>query len=372
MKSLMTVFLMVCVAGCSSDDASEDGLDSTGAATADHDAGNHGNPENSGDGEDSTGVEEGFWGEAFFASDLSAAVQTGISESLEYAAGAWGTVGPIEYWVLGTDRDAALELVDLFCTRRAERGDWEKTECVNFHSNTSGPPFFMGYHALGERVIEDNAPSGSAGMNGQGLEWGIYLFGSSYPYAFDRLFDFIAPEEETKVVFHEYFHAVQHSHIATLDARERNALLGPVWFNEGGAEFMAQATSSMLFNNGTMPRSGVSWNSFEVRMVKWLNQGREILANQCPGKEMKDIEYSDPCSGAAYGLGAWAHAYLAHLAGPDILLGTFYPRVEELGWEAAFGAAYGMSVDAFYTEFNAFLAKSIDEQRAILPDVGGP
>ena len=48
--------------------------------------------------------------EVFVASDVSEAVETGVTETLALAVKTWGSSGRLEYWVLGTDRDAALEL----------------------------------------------------------------------------------------------------------------------------------------------------------------------------------------------------------------------------------------------------------------------
>ena len=48
--------------------------------------------------------------EVFAASDVPAKVSQGVKETLAVAVDAWGSSGRMEYWVLGTDRDAAVEL----------------------------------------------------------------------------------------------------------------------------------------------------------------------------------------------------------------------------------------------------------------------
>jgi len=63
--------------------------------------------------------------QTFFASDLSQAVQDGVTQGLMHAANVWGNYGPLEYWVMGTDNDAGLALIETFCARRDARGDWE-------------------------------------------------------------------------------------------------------------------------------------------------------------------------------------------------------------------------------------------------------
>ena len=72
--------------------------------------------------------------ETFFANDLSQAVQGGVGQGLMHAANVWGNYGPLEYWVMGTDNDAGLALIEAFCARRDARGDWEQSSCLEHHT----------------------------------------------------------------------------------------------------------------------------------------------------------------------------------------------------------------------------------------------
>ena len=324
------------------------------------------------DGETCVEGEAAQWGaircepaEAFFANDLSQVVRDGINQGLMHAASVWGNYGPLEYWVMGTDDEAGLALIETFCERRAARGDWDKVSCLQHHTREDGEHNLLSYLRVGQEVIANDQPMGTAGRNGR-RDWNIHLFASSYPFAFDRLFG-IAPEEETKTVFHEYFHAVQHAFIDSLDYQRRDELLGPTWFVEGGAEYMAQLYSEKLLNDGTIERSGVSYPRFAERMEWKMLGGKETLDRECPGMSIADITYADPCSYSAYELGAWGHAYLQHLAGEEALLEIFHPYVEELGWEAAFERAFGMTSEIFYIQFETFLERPLSEQLAILP-----
>jgi hypothetical protein len=65
-------------------------------------------------------------------------------------------------------------------------------------------------------------------------------------------------------------------------------------------------------------------------------------------------------------MGAWAIAYLVGGTSPDVLLENVYPEAEELGWEAAFEKAFGMTPEAFDGEFMAFLELPDDQKMAIL------
>ena len=185
--------------------------------------------------------------ETFFAADLSDDVRSGLTNTLLVATSEWGNYGPLEYWVLGTDLKAAQELTELFCERRSQLGQWEKSECLSRHRDEHD---FESYRKIGADAIERRKASGSMGWNGN-REWGIHFYTSSYPLGFDRLFG-SSPGGEQKGVFHEYFHAVQQAHIFSRDNDERKALSGLVWFIEGGADYMAQTATRKLWASGKL------------------------------------------------------------------------------------------------------------------------
>ena len=211
---------------------------------------------------------------------------------------------------------------------------------------------------------------GSAGLNGM-RGWGIHLLSSSYPLCFDDG-SRCAYQEDQGTALHEYFHVVQHAHISTFSRNERDALLGGVWFNEGGAEFMAQTTAQRLRDSGTLTAS--TWNSttrrssasdLATRMEWKMNKVKERRTAN-PGLKISEIEYG-PDQNIAYDYGTWAHAYLADMVGPDVLLDSFYANLNDLGWEESFVQAYGMTSAAFLTAFEEFLDLPIGDQLQILP-----
>jgi hypothetical protein len=224
------------------------------------------------------------------------------------------------------------------------------------------------YRKLGADAIVSGQPGGSAGLNGD-RQMGIHFFTSSIPVGFTDYFQ-VPGAEEQKTVFHEYFHAVQHSYIFTEDYRKRDELLGPVWFNEGSAEYMAQIASRKARASGALEdiNSTGRWPfEFTQNMENYMNNGLGKITDICPGTSIKDLTYENNCNNAMYDLGAWAHAYLASKFGADVLLEIFYPNLEELGWEETFISSYGVTSDEFYTEFDKFLELSIGDQLAILP-----
>ena len=301
----------------------------------------------------------------FYASDVSSQVKRCLEEAFYAAMKEWGNYGPLEYWVTGRDVGAAEELVDRYCLRRIARGELSLENCMRSHT----AKFLTDW----ARTVTENIPLGkrsnNAGRNGQ-REWGIHQFSSSYPLGFAGLIG-ASKADDQKTVFHEYFHAVQHAHVDSLDYAERDRLLGPVgddgtqypWWGEGAAEYMAQTVSQRLRDLGVLSPS--DWDSLATRMQGKMERVQDYLeADLDIG--LAEIPYGED-QNIAYDYGAWAHAYLARYHGAKTLLGTFYPQLNDLGWEGAFRHTYGMSSEEFITEFDEFLKLSISDQLAVLP-----
>ncbi len=310
------------------------------------------------------GAITGYSPEVFCASDLSIQLCGWQTSSLLAAMIEWGNYGPLEYWVIGTELAAGEDITNVYCGRRVERGDQPgMAGCLGRYS-----PFFEGYRRIGEEAVASGEPSGNAGLHGA-REWGIHFFISSLPVGWTDAFK-IPGVEDRKPAFHEYFHAVQHAHIETEDHRKRDQLVGPIWFVEGGAEYMAWAGLLNVYESGVLEKINVEGkDSFSpLNYMEWkIRRGVEKRKSVCPGVAMKDFTYKNTCDKAHYDLGTWAHAYLANKFGPNVLLETFYPNLENWGWEGAFNMAYGMSSADFYREFDKFLEWPLADQLAILP-----
>ena len=116
----------------------------------------------------------------------------------------------------------------------------------------------------------------------------------------------------------------------------------------------------------TIDNSGLS--SLEQSFENKMKSGKNRIEDNCPGTELHELTYDNDCSRAAYDLGAWAVAYLLNKVGQEALLDTFYPSLNELGWEGAFQKTFGMSSEDFSAEFDLFLEKPLADQLAILPN----
>jgi hypothetical protein len=284
--------------------------------------------------------EDGPWVPEYYpAPDVPESQVDLIRDGHSTASEAWGNYGPLEYWVIGHDIDAAIEHDDYFCAVRMEK-------------DPGLPPEFMDHCLNRGHSFEDYARDGGAGLNTRRSEYEDYsvflvTFGSKYP----------SPDETdyTVVAYHEYFHVVQSAHIDSRDEDERRRLMveNP-WWSEGGAEYMAQ----LLYSR----QPGVNEGYLRERM-EWKMETKSMLAD---GERFSDIPYGERAR-AAYDLGAWFNAYLVDRVGEDAYRVGFFSDLNELGWEGAFQANFGVSSEDMLNDFEVFLAAPLADQLAIIP-----
>ena len=304
----------------------------------------------------------------YIATDLSPDVGEIVLATLEEASIEWGIYWPVEYWILGVDETAGLNLVSEFCSRREALGQWGFDECM---LREAGPEqhSMIEYQQLGAEALAKGEPFGTAGWNGS-PDWGIHRFASSQPWGLTGEMG-IPGAEDLKTVLHEYWHAVQNSFISTLDHDRRNELMGPVWFVEGSAEYMAQYGHNKLFSEGRLPKvSKGDWPfTFQSQMEGKL-RGIDDASEECMRRDLVSITtYDDPCSYLGYELGAWAIAYLVNLTERDVLLEQLHPNVQDLGWQGAFENAAGRSLAEFNAGFMSFMEQPVEQRLEIL--IGG-
>ena len=311
-----------------------------------------------------------FYPNSFFASDLSESVIDGINLALKTAADEFGKYGPVEYWVFGPDKQAGLDLINEFCERREALNQWSKSDCLRVETDETSDYSMIQYQKVGENVILNNKPSGSAAHNG-GSEWGIHNMAHSYPFGFDNIFEVDPPQNDFKTVLHEYFHVVQKASVYSLDRDITDDYLKPnktIWMMEGGAEYMANYTLFKLSNNGTLSFEK-PWGSLKQKMTRKMEDGKRILQQECPNSFLSEFNHQF-CSSPGYDLGSWGVAYLLNkVNNQKALLEIFYPNLKNLGFEGAFKLSFGYSTSEFYNEFNEFLKLPLEEQLEIIPDI---
>jgi len=304
--------------------------------------------------------------ELFASSDVDEDIADAMEITLNVAGDYWGLLWPIEYWVMGLDEAAGLELVEEFCSRRDSLAQGDYGDCMDWEAS-SEQHSMIGYQASSAECFEQTRSCGDAAWSGE-PEWGFHRFTQSYPFGLAGMMG-MSGDDDLAVVLHEYWHGVQHSHISTLDYDLREGLMGPVWFVEGSAEYMGQYGRADLRSQGLLPMvpSGDYPYEFRGNMLDKLSYIDEAFRGECEGRELIElIEYSDPCT-IAYDLGAWSIAYLLSQAGDDVLLEEFYPGLETSGWVGSFEQVAGMTLEEFNADFMEFIRQSDKERMAILP-----
>ena len=330
--------------------------------------------------------------EVFCGSDVSTQICSWVTLSAVAAFQEWGQSAAVEYWVVGSDAEAnTTTLPQVYCDRRVARGHNDMTSCLDKHQKSEGYGL-AGQRSLSLGIVEGTSVSAGASLGGDPRNK-YHLYTASLPgglwieenQATGDMYRGPSSEVDQKIVFHEVYHAIQHAYIDVIDNNERTALLGPTWWNEGSAEWMAFVgyfealkkrnleIASLDKRRTTIFDQGADQKRFDFKklMTQKMEQGIRAMENACPGQTIKDLSYSNQCSyqsnAVFYSLGMWAVAYLWDDYGRKDFTQEFYGQLEEKGWEAAFAATFGMSSEEFYVKWEEFLLKPGPEQLEILP-----
>lgn len=303
--------------------------------------------------------------ELIAADDIPIKIQNDMQKTLLEASKEWGNFGPIEYWVLGTHEQSAKKLIEKYCSRRAERGDIGFDQCKREELSSNIKHNMISYQKIGARALNSGRPEQSAGHTG-GQNWGIHRFMSSLPLGMAGRFG-IPGEENQKVILHEYFHAFQIAHARSLGASRKK--LGPIWFMEGSAEYMALVAHDKLTKQSKLRRwkNGRYRFTFKNEMKKRFKHAKELEAKfDCVKSKMKEAFFTEKCNDFTYNGDVWAIALLVNQTNEKVLINEFYPNVYDLGWEKAFEKSFGKTPNEFYKEFETFMRKSYRDASQIL------
>ena len=302
-----------------------------------------------------------------------------------------------EFWIIGASVTARENLSTVMCDLHEQKFGRVKTDCES--KNLNSDYGLDGYRKISQKSIDTVQTNSGAGWNGSRSR-GNNFFTASMRHGF------LSPEnytnyvwkcpyacrggaDEWKSFFHENFHGVQASYIQSTDEDFRKVIVGPQWFHEGGAEFMAQyfvhkaqldgrvrvinadRTIRILDDNGVViPGARPRTSQFEDNMKYKLYDGLNNRKIYCIGYTLAQLDSS--CHHMSYDLGSWAIAYLNHkIGGWD--WEAFNAGLEEIGsWETAFTKTFGTTPDEFYVEFDAWLdSATLKEKMAILPTQSG-
>ena len=341
----------------------------------------------------------------YTASDITEINRKGLEDDLRLAADYFGKY-EVEWWAVGREIDAMLDLASDWCDRRIERGQlWYydefkkdlvrlKSICMsqvahphaslewNGNKNTGGTNFtsdLSSYEGWMEkyRKIGLNLPSGSANA-GMVRNSGYTATQSSIPFQYDPItipagYEWISKEEHSIMVFHEYYHITQAQNVMAKEEivdETGNTVrpeYGPTAFSEGPANYISQYLIRELSNNGTYKASSKANSNLKDLMRGDMERIQEMLKG-CPDFKLEELNYGNPCD--PYMFGQWAAAYLTNKVGNMYVFhDVFWPKINEMTFIGAFEDTFDMTYDELNSEFRDFLKLPIDEQLKVVPDI---
>jgi len=327
----------------------------------------------------------------FASSDVNQQEKQVVINALETVMDIFEVDIPVEYYVLGEDIDAANELASVFCNRRLESNidNWSSQElnadpysqCLEFmmYPNQSEASVVGEFFNWADDDIKGEFEQARAN-EGPGAAWaqlvsegtlGLVISGNSATQGITIGFESAA----ANFVFHEYFHIYQ-LHKNTLDiydyGEEELKFIDASWFIEGGASFYADKLVRTKINSGFINES----SEYDETLREQYSGTMEFIKNEITNgnlsqEDLDNFNYYKDKDWNIYGysLGAWSVAYLNSIAANEYSLVDFYNKFPDLGSKEAFLTVYGISIEEFYTGFNSFLTKPINEQMEIIPDI---
>ena len=180
-----------------------------------------------------------------------------------------------------------------------------------------------------------------------------------------------------KVFLHEYMHVFQngslvHTHqLRHPDGDGEDSInkhgFGPVWIEEAAAEYFGQRFAT---ENGF-------WDKPQLRSAfeEALRAARQVRAEW--GLSLRDVETRTEqrqvnekceCGGALYyETGIVATSWLVNRVGSEKML-RYYTLVAYQDWQDVFNDVFGLSLEAFYTEFDQWLDRPFEQQLKSMVD----
>ncbi len=291
------------------------------------------------------------------ASDIPDPIVEASKEGI-FAAIDWlGNYGPLRVYLVGNDLAIAEDLVEDFCEWNYPKDQSEQTEeCLRDQGQ-------------GIREMAYIYP----GCNGfQQSSWFLDQPVQSFvhnPCADENNKHSTAESDlinDRRVNAHEYFHVYQAAHKVYRGHEDLGFGWSTTrWVEEGVAVYFEQAISERM-----------RWQdivALDTRVKEDLISMKSFSA-RFPGISIRDVDSAvqterlisycgKQCIGALqYEFGHIAFRYLESKASQEKILFDYWDAAGEYGWAEAFELVFDQSLTSFYSEFEAFLQLSVDEQ----------
>jgi len=185
------------------------------------------------------------------------------------------------------------------------------------------------YVAAANRPAEELRKSLNDGLTGQVIRGDVWLYGPN--------FDRAPPSQRRRIVYHEYFHLVQR--FLSGNRSSQGGAGPPMWLIEGSARYFEFAV--VQENLDTFRRTQVRRWAALPPLAELERAGGAVTTGG---------------TGEAYTVGAVASDFLVNTYGRGLLQHDFWVALADRTWELAFKDAFGIDVEDFYAEFEAYRA----------------
>ena len=287
----------------------------------------------------------------FREKDSLAIVKQGVQAAEEFL----GSYGPFRVFIIGTDIQAADDMAKQFCDWAYE--DSYRSSCYEEGQGVELREIaeYGGNNGFAQHSRELSAPNQS------------FVMGNPFRYGYG--------ENSSQIAAHEYIHIYQNAHKVMVKQPPLWEELDPgmpKWLEEGSAEFLAL----YIADKNQWTDDHVSKINFRSRMTEALQSAKD-LRKTYPGLTIRDIETSElrdmvTCHGCQgrlqYETGQWATAWLVNMTSLDHFYKVYIPSISEYGGEKAFENSFGLAIDEFYAEFEAFMNLATETQMSILQE----
>ena len=359
---------------------------------------------------DDWGESKDEYSELFYTSDISELDIEGMIRDFRMIEDNLGKIGG-EFYFIGTDIDAALELAQTYCTRKVERGQlfyYDGNSIPNgytleqIHSacvcemmaphaptdwtDTNGDFFtndLANYVGIFERYrrakAEGSFTGGGIANRNLNLRGAYYTSPQGYdPLTYKEGRTPWAYLEFLLIEFVPYIYAIYNDSRETFtDVTGNTKRLGggPDWIS-GGRNFFLNYIIRKWHNDGVYTLPSWAPNNITQNLREYMSDVMSKVQEQyqtCPNFRLEDLLSTGvPPNGSCtyYELGAWAHAYLSHKVGnPYVFTEVLMPKVNELGFDNAFQETFDLDFDQLNSEFKDFLSLPLEQQLEIIPDI---
>ena len=284
----------------------------------------------------------------------------------------WGVVDSLEMWVVGLSTKAAMALKEDFCQQRKATNTPSGYTCDSSTYEMRNQFWKFANNSIA--ISKDRHEYRETPFFQRFEHKGGYIM-MGYPFGLSgKWYDAVQNDQVT--IFHEYFHAIQRMYENHPQAPpdKPDKFDGPDWMKEGLAVYMSEYAVGLLRYIGTLEHmlkpiyeteeEYRSYAAVDAALMANLDD-IEVLKKEHPGISLKTSGSSWE-SNAPYAYGAWAAAYLSHIAGKEAFIDKYYPAIDSVGWKQAFKQAFGMSVSDFYVQFDQFISQSRNELQTFL------